>query len=36
MNVLVLNPGSATLKFRLYQLPDVSKPATATLKVEIN
>ena len=28
MNVLVLNPGSATLKFRLYQLPDVSKAST--------
>jgi len=28
VNVLVLNPGSATLKFRLYQLPDVSKAST--------
>ena len=30
MNVLVLNPGSATLKFGLYQMPDLSKAATAT------
>ena len=28
MNVLVLNPGSATLKFGLYQMPDLSKAAT--------
>lgn len=29
MNILVLNPGSATLKFGLYQMPDLSK-ASAT------
>ena len=28
MNILVLNPGSATLKFGLYQMPDLSKAAT--------
>ncbi len=27
MNVLVFNPGSATLKFGLYQMPDLSTPA---------
>ena len=30
MNVLVLNPGSATLKFGLYQMPDLSKASTTT------
>ena len=28
MNILVLNPGSATLKFGLYQMPDLSKAST--------
>ncbi|MGI8783464.1 MAG: acetate/propionate family kinase [Acidobacteriota bacterium] len=30
MNILVLNPGSATLKFGLYQMPDSSKAFTTT------
>ena len=30
MNILVLNPGSATLKFGLYQMPDLSKASTTT------
>jgi acetate kinase len=29
VNVLVLNPGSATLKFGLYRMPDLSKPSLA-------
>src|SRR3972149_1386727 len=29
MNILVLNPGSSSLKFRLYQMPDLSQ-ASAT------
>jgi acetate kinase len=29
VNILVLNPGSATLKFGLYQMPDSSKASTA-------
>ena len=28
VNVLVLNPGSATLKFGLYQMPDLGKAST--------
>jgi acetate kinase len=28
VNILVLNPGSATLKFGLYQMPDLSKAST--------
>ena len=30
MNILVLNSGSATLKFGLYQMPDLSKASTTT------
>jgi len=30
MNILVLNPGSATLKFGLYQMPDLSKTSPTT------
>ncbi len=30
MNILVLNHGSATLKFGLYQMPDLSKASTTT------
>jgi len=30
VNILVLNPGSATLKFGLYQMPDASKAPTTT------
>lgn len=30
MNILVLNPGSATPKFGLYQMPDLSEASTTT------
>ncbi|MEO6062907.1 MAG: acetate kinase [Thermoflexales bacterium] len=30
MNILVLNPGSATLKFGLYQMPDVNNASSTT------
>ncbi|MEP7272385.1 MAG: acetate kinase [Acidobacteriota bacterium] len=30
MNILVLNPGSATLKFGLYRMPDLSKASAKT------
>jgi len=30
VNILVLNPGSATLKFGLYQVPDLSKASATT------
>ena len=30
MNILVLNPGSATLKFAFYQMPELNKASTTT------
>jgi acetate kinase len=30
LNILVLNPGSTTLKFGLYQMPDVNKASSST------
>jgi len=35
VNILVLNPGSATLKFGLYQMPDLSKASTTTDSVTV-